>query len=67
MVFGIETDFKSRWQALTPTARLAEFNNIRKPFWFEYKQGIDILVFSGHKFHATKGVGGLFLRNKKLF
>ncbi|WP_293952379.1 MULTISPECIES: cysteine desulfurase family protein [unclassified Sphingobacterium] len=29
--------------------------------------GIDILTFSGHKFYATKGVGGLYIRNKRPF
>jgi cysteine desulfurase len=32
-----------------------------------YQDGIDLLTFSGHKFHAPKGIGGLFLRNKKPF
>ncbi len=37
LLLTIQTAYpKPRWQALTPTARLAEFNTIRKPFWFEY-------------------------------
>jgi len=30
-----------------------------------YELGIDILAFSGHKFYGPKGVGGLFIRNKR--
>lgn len=29
--------------------------------------GIDILTFSGHKFYAPKGIGGLYIRNKRPF
>lgn len=32
-----------------------------------YEQGIDIMPFSGHKFHGPKGIGGLFLRSKRPF
>ncbi len=30
---------------------------------FEIPKGVSALCFSGHKFHAPKGVGGLFLRS----
>lgn len=32
-----------------------------------YELGIDILCFSGHKFYAPKGIGGLFIRSKRPF
>src|SRR5207253_3009314 len=32
-----------------------------------YSSEIDILCFSGHKFYAPKGIGGLFVRSKRPF
>src|ERR1700744_4169449 len=32
-----------------------------------YELGIDIMAFSAHKFHGPKGVGALFLRNRRPF